>query len=111
LLATPGITKKYGATLGNEINSIEEAINSTKIGEHYCQYKIILRECAELLADIHTELGELYYSIYQDDAIDDEDMEYHEAFQERWDEGLEMIERLKALKILVSPQKSMSPLL
>ncbi|WP_395009870.1 hypothetical protein [Undibacterium sp.] len=97
--------------MGNEINSIEEAISSTKLVEHYCQYKILLRECAELLADIHTEFGELYFSIYQDDEIDDGDLEYHEGFQERWNEGLAMIERLKALKILVSPRKSMSPLL
>lgn len=75
---------------------------STNLEEHSCQYKILLTECAKLLADIHCELGELRYSIYQDDEIEEDDKEFHEDFQTLWDEGCEMINKLKALKILES---------
>lgn len=88
--------------MDKQINSIEEAVNTTKFSGHCCQHKLLLKECAELLADIHTELGELHYSIYQDDEIKDEDREYQDDFQKLWDDGLEMIEKLKSLKILDS---------
>ena len=88
-------------------DSLDIANNSTKLAEHYCQYKILLRECAELLAELHSDFGELRYSVYQDDEIhdDDCDREFRERLQMTWDGGLEMIERLEALKILESPRK------
>lgn len=88
--------------MNNQIKSIEEATSATKLSEHCCQHKLLLEECAELLADIHSELGELHYSIYQDDEIEDEDRDYQDDFQKLWDDGLEMIEKLKSLKILDS---------
>jgi hypothetical protein len=59
--------------MNNQIKSIEEATSATKLSEHCCQHNLLLNECTELLADILTELGELHYSIYQDDEIEDED--------------------------------------
>lgn len=88
-------------------DSLDITNNSTKLAEHYCQYKLLLRECAELLAELHSDFGELRYSVYQDDEIqdDDYDREFRERLQMSWDDGLEMIERLKALKILESRPK------
>lgn len=88
--------------MNNQIKSIEEAISATKFSEHNCQCRLLLKECAELLASVHTELGGLHYSVYQDDEIEDENLQYHEDFQALMDEGLEMIEKLKLLKILDS---------
>lgn len=83
--------------------SVETSTMRTTDREQYCcQYKILLKECAELLVDTRAELSELHYSIYQDDEIEEEDKEYDEIFQTLLDDGLEMIEKLKSLKILDS---------
>lgn len=81
--------------------SLEIAIQSTNFLEHQCQYKTLLQECAELLSDIHAELGELHYSIYQDDERDDDEIA-DDSFCELYEDGSRMIDRLKALKILES---------
>jgi len=86
-------------------NNASLKTSTMQITEHKpdcCRYKILLKECAELLVDTRAELSELHYSIYQDDEIEEEDKEYDEIFQTLLDDGLEMIEKLKALKILES---------
>lgn len=88
-------------------DALDIANNSSKFAEHYCQYKLLLRECAELFAELHSDFGKLHYAVYQDDEIqdNDDDREFRERLQIIWNDGLEMIERLEALKIVESQRK------
>lgn len=72
--------------------------------EHKCQYKTLLKECAELLLDMQREYAALHYSIYQDDELDDDDDEYddndNDVFQSLFEDAEKTINKLKGLKIL-----------
>lgn len=85
--------------MSKKLSSQNTAHQQPSVQEHECQ--ILLKKCAELLLDMHTEYAALHYSIYEDDEHDEDD-DGESVFESLCDDSNKLIKKLKELKILDS---------